>query len=70
MEMVHVSNVDRNFAAAAKLPGATYSEMEPATEDDSELATARGIGLGVALGAVAWVGLGLGIYLLVTVLHG
>jgi hypothetical protein len=61
--MAHVSNIDRYFGTAAKLPGATYLEMEPAAEEDREFATARGIGLGVALGTVAWVGLGLGIWL-------
>jgi hypothetical protein len=66
--MAHVSKVDRDFRTAAKLPVATFSEMEPTAEEDA-LATSRGIGLGMALGTVAWIGLGLGIWLLVSLLR-
>jgi AraC family transcriptional regulator len=42
MEIAPVSDVDRGVAAAAKRPGATYSEIEPAaTEKDGKLGTTR-----------------------------
>jgi hypothetical protein len=67
--MATVSDVDRDFGTAANMSATKYSEMEPAPEEGSELAAARGIGLGVALGTMAWAGLGLGIWLVVALLR-